>query len=448
MPPPTSISYAFILQKAWPIILANSAVPLLGLVDTAVIGNVGTVADLGAIAFGALIFSFIYWTFGFLRMATSGFIAQAAGAGNDSEIRAILGRALLLATFFGLLLISLQQPIRIVAFSLLSGSQIVESIAESYFSIRIWGAPATLLTFALMGFLVGLGNSRQLLLVQVFLNGLNMALDIYFAGILGWGVAGIALGTVIAEWCSIIFAGWLIYTSLRKTKSDTETFWPWQRIMDAARLLKTLSANADIMIRTVLLVFSFSWFTNESAQFGNIILAANHILLQLISFSAFFLDGFAFVVESLVGKAIGAREKNSFDIAIQRTSILALLTACLLATLILFFGDVAIALLTDLVSVRQTANELLLLPSIYVLLAFGAFQLDGIFIGGSYTRQMRNASVISMLTFMLTWWALAPTYGNTGLWWSFIIYVCARAGALLLYFPKLRNSTFLLTSHV
>ena len=440
MPPATTISYSYLLQKSWPIILANASVPLLGLVDTAVIGNQGTVVDLGAIAIGSLIFSFVYWTFGFLRMATSGFIAQAAGAGDEAEVRAVLGRALLLAVFLGLLLISLQPLIRIAAFSLLSGSETVESIAISYFSIRIWGAPATLSTFALMGLLIGLGNSRQLLLVQLFLNGLNMALDICFAGVMGWGVEGIALGTVIAEWGSVVFAGWLICKSLRKRKSDSESFWPRQRILDSAKLLKTLSANTDIMIRTLLLIFAFGWFTNESARFGDAVLAANHILLQLIFFSAFFLDGYAYVVESLVGKAIGAQERETFDVAIRRSSVLALLSACLLAVLIFFWGDVAIALLTDLVIVRETANELLFLSSIYVVLAFAAFQLDGIFIGASFTRQMRNASIISISVFILAWWVLVAAYGITGLWLSFIVYVCARAGALLLYFPGLRNS--------
>jgi MATE family multidrug resistance protein len=185
---PDSITYRYLLEKAWPIILANAAVPLLGLVDTAVIGNVGTVTDLGAIAFGALIFSFVYWSFGFLRMGTTGSVAQALGAADQTEIRAVLGRALILAVALGLILIMMQWGIRLVALALLDGSAAVEDVTAQYFNIRIWGAPATLATFALMGVLIGLGNSRQLLLVQLFLNGLNISLDIYFAGVLDWGV--------------------------------------------------------------------------------------------------------------------------------------------------------------------------------------------------------------------------------------------------------------------
>ena len=323
MPNLDSITYRYLIEKAWPIILANAAVPLLGLVDTAVIGNVGTVTDLGAIAFGALIFSFVYWSFGFLRMGTTGSVAQALGAGDQTEIRAVLGRALILAVALGLMLILVQWGIRLVALALLDGSDAVEEVTAQYFSIRIWGAPATLATFALMGVLIGLGNSRQLLLVQLFLNGLNISLDIYFAGVLDWGVEGIALGTIIAEWSTVIFAVWLIMRELNSRRELGSEFWPRSRLLDAAALKKTLAANRDIMIRTLLLVFSFGFFINQSAQFGDVVLAANHILLQLISFAAFFLDGYAFVVESLVGSSLGARRRDSFDIAVKRSSILA-----------------------------------------------------------------------------------------------------------------------------
>ena len=304
-----TISYRYIFSKAWPIILANAAVPLLGLVDTAVIGNIGNVQDLGAIAFGALIFSFVYWSFGFLRMGTTGFAAQALGAGDETEVRAVLGRSLLLAVALGLLLILLQWPISLAAFSLLSGSDSVEQLGQQYFSIRIWGAPATLANFALMGVFIGLGNSKQLLLVQLFMNSLNIVLDVLFAGVLGWGVSGIAAGTVAAEWSTVAFASWLLIRELRTRKIDGDAFWPWPRILDRQATLKTLRANVDIMIRTLLLVFSFGFFIDQSARYGEVVLAANHILMQIISFAAFFLDGYAFVVESLVG-VVDRREKS------------------------------------------------------------------------------------------------------------------------------------------
>ncbi|MFB0988961.1 MAG: MATE family efflux transporter [Gammaproteobacteria bacterium] len=435
-----SITYRYLIEKAWPIILANAAVPLLGLVDTAVIGNVGTVTDLGAIAFGALIFSFVYWSFGFLRMGTTGSVAQALGAADQTEIRAVLGRALILAVALGLMLIVMQWGIRLVALALLDGSDAVEEVTAQYFSIRIWGAPATLATFALMGVLIGLGNSRQLLLVQMFLNGINISLDIYFAGVLDWGVEGIALGTIIAEWSTVIFAVWLIMRELNSRRAPGSEFWPRSRLLDVAALKKMLAANRDIMIRTLLLVFSFGFFINQSAQFGDVVLAANHILLQLISFAAFFLDGYAFVVESLVGSSVGARRRDSFDVAVKRSSILALVTATALALLLLVFGDLAVAVLTDIEPVQTAAQGSLFLAAIYIFFSFAAFQLDGIFIGASFTRQMRNAAILSIAVFLLAWWMLMDRFGVNGLWWAMIIYVAARADALLLFYPALRKS--------
>jgi MATE family multidrug resistance protein len=201
-----------------------------------------------------------------------------------------------------------------------------------------------------------------------------------------------------------------------------------------------ISANGDIMIRTLLLVFSFAWFTNLSAQFGTIPLAANYLLLQLIAFCAFFLDGYAFVLESLIGRAIGAKNAVMFNRAVARSTGLALLTAIVLAALLYLFGSAVIALLTDLTAVRQAANELRYLAALYVLLAFGAFQLDGIFIGAAATGQMRNAAAISTALFLLFCGLLLEPMGIVGLWWAFIAYVCVRAGALLIYYPALRRS--------
>ena len=437
---PESISYSYILGKAWPIILANAAVPLLGLVDTAVIGNVGSVTDLGAIAFGALIFSFVYWSFGFLRMGTTGSVAQALGADNQIEIRMILGRALLLAIGLGLFLILIQWPIRFIALSLLDGSIQVEKVTQQYFNIRIWGAPATLATFAVMGVLIGLGNSRQLLVVQLFLNGLNIGLDIYFAGVLGWGAEGIALGTIISEWSAVIFATWLIVRELNSRRMAGDEFWSRSRLLDSTSIRKMLATNRDIMVRTLFLLFSFGFFINQSAQFGDVLLAANHILLQLISLAAFFLDGYAFVVESLVGSSLGAKRRDSFDTAVKRSSILSLVTASVLALLLLLFGDLAVAILTDIEPVQAAARGLIFLAAIYIFCSFAAYQLDGIFIGASFTGQMRNAAFFSIVVFLLAWWLLMDKFGVSGLWWAMIIYVFARGGALLLFYPALRKA--------
>jgi MATE family multidrug resistance protein len=434
---PQKIRYQEIWRKAWPIILANAAVPLLGLADTAVIGNLGNLSQLGAIAFGAMIFSFIYWSFGFLRMGTTGFTAQASGAQDEAEVRATLGRALLLSVLLGIGIILLQWPLVHMALALLEGSAEVEAITRDYFTIRIWGAPATLSIFALMGTLIGLGKSRQLLAVQLFLNGLNIVLDVLFAGFFGWGAEGIALGTVLAEWATVVLAAALVLKLLRERHRDTEAFWSRSRIGDAGKMLRLMSANTDILLRTLLLLFSFAWFINQSALYGDAVLGANHILMQLVTFSAFFLDGYAFVVEALVGEALGAKRRQDLSLAVRRSTELAAGTAVVLALLIAIFGSAAIDALTNIDAVRVAATESLGWAALYVMLSFAAFQLDGIFIGATHTREMRNASFISVAVFIVAWWYLAPAYGVHGLWCAFVIYVCARALALAAYYPRL-----------
>jgi MATE family multidrug resistance protein len=434
------VTYKSILHRAWPLILANSSVPLLGLADTAVLGNVGNVSDLGAIALGALIFSFVYWGFGFLRMGTTGFVAQACGAGDELEVRTALVRSLVIAVVLGAVVIILQLPLSTAAFGLFQGSAEVESIASVYFHTRIWGAPATLATFALVGALIGLGESRKLLLIQLFLNGLNIILDIWFAGYLQLGAEGVALGTLIAEWVSLGFASYIVIGTLKQRQKDTDHFVDLQRVFNKEKLLKTISANVDIMVRTLLLVFAFAWFTNQSARYGDVVLAANHILLQIVSFSAFFLDGFAFVAEAYVGQAMGAGRQKAFDLSVRKTTALALLSATILAFLILLGGQALISLLSDIDEVNLVATSLLYLSAIYVFLSFPAFQLDGIFIGATRTKQMRTASFVSIFVFLLSWWMLTENFGVVGLWWAFIIYVCARALALLYFYAELRRS--------
>lgn len=440
MPVPEAITYRDLLLRAAPLILANMAGPLLGLADTAIIGNFGDTADLGAIAFGALIFSMVYWSFGFLRMSTTGFAARAAGAGDKTEIRAILGRALLLAFALGFALLLLQAPVAWLAFALLDGSAGVEAAAREYFRIRIWGAPAALAVFALSGLLVGLGRGRLLLFLQLFLNGLNIALDLLFAGWLQMGVAGIALGTLLAEWSTLAFGAVLLWRELAAGKPPAEAFWPLARVFDRKALRAAFSANGDILLRTLTLVLAFAFFTNESARFGDVSLAANHILLQFVAFAAFFLDGYAYVVESLAGKAAGAGRRDVFDAAVRKSTVIAAGTSVLLALLLALAGAVFIHWLTDIAEVRLRAGELLPYAVVYVLLCFAAFQLDGIFIGVARTRQLRNAALAAAAVFLLAWWLLGGRFSVDGLWRAMIVFVVARALALLCCFPGLRAS--------
>ena len=428
------------LQIAWPIILANASSPLLGLTDTAVIGNRGTVAALGAIALGALIFNFVYWAFGFLRMATTGFVAQADGARDEPEVRLSVARPLVIGAGVGVALFALQWPIQRGSLWLLDAGPEVESIAADYFRVRIWGAPACLATFALMGTLIGLGESRRLLMVQLFLNGLNIALDVLFAGVLDMGAVGVALGTVIAEWTSLVLALWIVHRLLRKRHLDAQPFVAWARILDPSSLRGLLGAHADIMARTIFLLGGFAWFTNESARFGDNTLAANHLLLQIVSFSAFFLDGFAFATESFVGRAKGARDLPAFDRAVRRTTELAVLSAVILAALILSFGSAGIDLLTEHATVREVAHSRIGHVAVYVAVSVWAFQLDGIFIGATRTRAMAVAALVALVLFLGLSSALVPRFDNQGLWIAFIGYVVLRGISLGALLPSLRRS--------
>ena len=437
VPRDTGTTRASIARKAWPIIVANAAVPSLGLVDTAVIGHFGSAADLGALALGALLFNFIYWSFGFLRMATTGFTAQAAGAGDEPGVRATLARSVLLGIGLGVGLLLLQWPVVQGYFGLMDASAVVEDVGREYFFARIWGAPAALALYAFSGALIGLGRSRTLLLVQLLLNGLNAVLDVWFAGSLGMGARGIGLGTAIAEWATCLVAAAVLWRTLRARHADAAPFLPWSRITDRAQLRRTLAANGDIMVRTLCLLLGFGWFANQGARFGDLTLAANHILLQLVSFSAFFLDGFAFVAEALVGAAIGARDPARVRRVVRLSSELALGTAAVLAIGIWLLGAPVIAALTSLEPVRDAAVGYLPWTGLYVLLSVAAFQLDGVFIGATRTREMRNAGLLSLAVFLLCAWPLAAWFGNHGLWLAFIAFVVARAMALLPYYGRL-----------
>src|SRR5690606_21537944 len=335
-----------IAKKAFPIILANASAPLLGLADTAAIGHAGGAQEIGAIALGALVFSFVYWGFGFLRMGTTGFTAQAFGAGKLGEVRDTGLRALLMGFGIGILLILLQQAILWTSLYLLDTGESIKMLVGHYFNVRIWGAPATLGTFAILGVLVGLGETRKLLLLQLFLNGLNILLNLFFVVVLGLGVKGIAMGTVIAEWSSFCLGLWIVHKTLCKMLAGVLAAFNWKVLLEKQKFIEMMLVNGNIMIRTLALLFGFAWFTNRGAGFGDGILAANHILLQFVSLSAFFLDGYAYVVEMMAGKAIGARDERKFSTELKLANQLAGGTALILALLFFFAGELAINGLT------------------------------------------------------------------------------------------------------
>ncbi|HKI75096.1 MAG TPA: MATE family efflux transporter [Pseudomonadales bacterium] len=437
MPAASEVSRQRVLAIAWPIILSNLSVPLLGMVDTAVIGNLGDTALIGAIAVGAMIFSFLYWGFGFLRMGTTGLVAQARGAGDVEEVKASFYRPLAVGFGVGLTLFALQVPISRLAFLLIDGSTAVEHAARTYFYVRIIGAPASLANLAIAGFLLGQERTRALLAVQITLNGTNILLDFLFVVGFGWGVAGVAAATVIAEVTALAFGSYLalarIHAESRRLTIDLARFW------NIAALKRMFVVNRDIMIRTLCLIFAFAWFTNQGAKSGDTILAANAILMQFVSFSAFFLDGFALSAETLVGSAIGARSGSRLNNALRYTTELSVGTAAVISVGLYFAAIPVIAVLTNVDAVRNTAAIYLPWAVAAPIVSVWCYLLDGIFIGATRTVEMRNAMIVSLAVYLAAWYPLQAHFGNHGLWSAFIIYFVARALSLLVYLPRVRS---------
>lgn len=440
-----NISRQRVFYIAWPIILSNLSTPLLGLVDTAVIGNLGDPALIGAIAIGAMIFSFLYWGFGFLRMGTTGLVAQADGAGDTEEVKAAFYRAFMVGAAIGFVLQILQYPISSLAFSIIDGSQDVESEALTYFQVRIWGAPLTLAHLAIMGFLLGQQATRTLLGIQFLLNGTNILLDFVFVMGFGWEVAGIAAATVIAEFITLA-VGILVVMRRIRIKAGTIKV-PVKALIRVSALTRMFVVNRDIMIRTLCLIFAFAWFTNQGAKSGDIILAANAILMQLVTFSAFFLDGFALAAETLVGNAIGGRDKQRLNASINYASQLSMFTATVLSLSFALIGESVVNILTNVTEVREASYHFMIWAIAAPILSVWCYLLDGVFIGATRTVEMRNAMIVSLVIYLGAWWLLQANFGNHGLWASLMIYFLARAATLYYYLPRIQEELTVTRPH-
>ncbi len=415
--------------------LSNVSTPLIGVVDTAVVGRIPDPAYIGAVAVGALVFTFVFWAFGFLRMGTTGMTAQALGAGDADELVAGLGRALLIALAVGFGLIALQWPIREAAFGLLEGSPQVESLARDYFNIRIWSAPAALANYALLGWFIGLGRTGIGLALQLVLNLTNIALDALFVLGFGWDVRGVALGTLLAEIIAAVLGLLIAVRHVRRGSGRLS----WQRLLVAQKLRRTFAVNGDIMVRSLALIFVFVWFMAQGARQGDVVLAANAVLMHFIGVGAYFLDGLAFAAEALVGRAVGAAHRAGLAAAARITTLWALGVAALVSLVLALFGTVFIDLLTVDATARATARTYLPWAAAAPLLGVWAFQLDGIFIGATRTAAMRNAMVVSTGIFLAGWWLLLP-WGNHGLWAALYVHYLARIGTLAYCYPALVRS--------
>lgn len=428
----SSITHARVAKIAVPVVLSNATVPLLGAVDTAVIGQLGQAAPLGAVGMGAVILATLYWAFGFLRMSTSGLAAQAEGAGDLPERSAVLLRALLVAGLAGLGLIALQVPLFWAAFAAAPASDEVEGLARTYLAIRIWGAPATIALYALTGWLVGVERTKGVLILQLWQNGLNIVLDLWFVLGLGWGIEGVAVATLIAEVTGLMLALWLARDALTPAVLRAGL----ARFCDRTALARMFTASRDIMGRTILLQLSFTSFVFLGARFGDVTLAANQVLLQFLEITAYALDGFAISAETLVGQAVGAKAVGDVRRASRICMQWGFGGAALLALCFAVFGGPIIDLMTTAPDVRLDARRYLWWLAAAPLLGVASWIYDGIFIGALQTREMLRAMMMSVAVYALALVVLIPVMGNHGLWAALMVLNVTRGVTMRAAYPK------------
>ena len=428
--------HILVLKIAAPIILANLSVPLLGFVDTAVMGHLPHAYFLGAVAIGATIMQFIYWGFGFLRMGTTGLTAQAYGANQSAEVRLNFQRAALLALIIGLLLWLLKSHIIDFSLYLFEASRDVEDLARTYFNIRIWSAPAALINYCLIGWFIGVQQTRIILILQVWMNLINIILDLIFVVGFNWGVEGVALATVIAE---VSAASIGIYFYLKKTGKDGIII-DYAKLLNSSKLQRMIAINLNIFLRTFCLIFAFAYFTSEAAKFGDNTLAANAILLQFIHFLSFGLDGFAQAAETLIGGALGERNLNKYRMTVKVTMTWAIGISLIYTIFYWLFGSWMIDLFTNNESVRIIANQFLIWVIILPFIAVWAYMLDGIFIGATRSADMRNGMAIALAIFIISIFILKSASGYQGLWIALIIFMGVRGITLGFTFPNIEKS--------
>ena len=436
--PHRPVTHRAVLAIALPMTVANLSTPLLGLVDTAVIGRLGAAHLIGAVAVGAIFFDVLFGALYFLRIGTVGLTAQALGARDDVEQRAVLARALLLALVAGLAVIALQAPLAWATFVFIDASGDVTEAARTYVLVRIWSAPIALANLVVVGWFLGLGRAMTALVLQVLLNGVNAGLNVAFVLGLGWGVWGLAMGTVLAEAATLAVSLLLVGRALGWRFDVARA-----RVLDAMRLRRMMAVNRDIMIRSVALTVAFAAFARVGAQAGDVALAANAILMNLFLFTAHFLDGAAGAAEQLGGRSVGAGDKAGLRRTLWLTNVWGTATALMLAGALLVLGPAVVDLLTTAPAVREMSKAFLPFAALTPLTGTLAFQLDGLFIGATWTGAMRDMMLLSLAAFFaFTWWFDALELGNTGLWLALHGFLLLRGATLLWLYPRLEARTF------
>ena len=429
------ITHRRVLKIAIPILLANVTIPILGAVDTAVVGQIPDAAPIAAVGVGAVIISAIYWVFGFLRMGTTGLTSQAAGRGEAGEVAALLTRALMIGVAGGLFFVLIQPLLIWGAFRLSPASAEVEGLAETYMRIRIFSAPAAIAMYGITGWLIAQERTREVLWIQLLMNGVNVGLDLVFVLSFGWGVAGVAWATFIAEWSGLVLGLWMC------REAFAHSAWrDWARVFDRIKLKRMAVVNSDILIRSLLLQGIFVSFLLLGGRFGDVTLAANQVLLQFLHITGYALDGFAFAAEALVGQAFGAAAVARVRRAAVLTTYWALALGVLMALAFWLMGPMIIDIMTKAPDVQQEARRYLPWLIAAPVMIVGLTQFDGIFIGATRTADMRNMMAGAFVIYVLAAWALMPRMENHGLWLALHISFIARAGSLALRYPALERA--------
>jgi len=407
---------------AAPMILSNVSVPLLGMVDTGVTGHLESPAYLGAVAIGATIFTFLYMGMNFLRMGTTGIAAQAYGADDHDGLRVALGQALIASLAIALCVIILQVPIAELGLLLLGGDSDARIYAADYFYVRVWSAPGTLANYALIGWFLGLQNARTPLIIFLTINLTNIVLDLLFVVVLGMKVEGVALASVIAEYTGLAVGGTFAIRELAARAGA----WPLARLINPSAYRAFFSVNVNLFMRTMALMFTLAFVTAQGARLGGVILAANAVLMNFQHLTSFGLDGLAHAAEAMVGKAVGQGNRDALQHAVRLTLRWSLLFAAGFTAVYAIAGPFIIRLLTDLPDVRETAARYLPWMIASPLVSVWCFLYDGVYVGMTRAREMRNIMAFSTLAVFLPAWFLARPLGNHGLWLAFLLFLASR----------------------
>lgn len=416
--------------------VANLTTPLIGIVSTIAIGRLGDATLLGGVAIASVIFDCLFWLFAFLRMSTLAFTAQALGAGETQELRAVLLRGLALAVLIGTVLIVLQVPLAAILLGAMGGSEGVTRAAKAYFTIRIWSAPLVLANYVVLGWLIGLARAKLALTVQIAINVINMMATVLLVLALHAGIAGAAIAAVVAE-----AAGLLIGIFIARHLSNAQARVPRAALLDRTKLIRMFAVNRDIMIRTASLIAVFLFFTAQGARAGDVTLAANAVLNNFLLISAFFLDGLANAAEQLCGRAYGARDRAAFSSAVRLVILWGFGFALAVTAVFALFGPMLIDLMTASEDVRHSARDYLWFVVLAPVLGVFAFAYDGIFIGATWAREMRNLMMLSLLVFLAAWLTLR-SFGNAGLWGALLVHYAARGGLQALRYPAMLRASF------